>query len=78
MKAEIRSKEDESCCCTIPANKMKVGEIGIVDDPMYNGVILLRVYEHIISLSDPGLIWSTDCGLLVRHLKLDEEVVLSI
>ena len=79
MKAELRTKaQGESYYGTIPASQMEVGEVGVViDHKLYKNHILLRVYNKVVSLTDPNTYWTTDCNLRVRHLNIDEEVVLS-
>lgn len=74
MKAEIRIKKPtKEAFSSIPASQMEIGEMGIT----MSGAILLRVYGTIVSLTDPDQTWDVNCNIDVRHLRNDEEVVLS-
>ncbi len=40
------------------SQKMEVGDIGvIINDPIYNGTIVLRTYSGLVSLTDPNKTW---------------------
>ena len=75
MKAEIRKRKlTRAEFCSISASKLSVGEIGIT----MSGAILLRTFNQIASLTEPDQIWDVNYNSIdVRHLRNDEEVVLS-
>ena len=51
----------------IPASAMKIGQIGKVIDThhAYGGLIVLRTYTGVVSLSNPRSTWSDNCPLNV-------------
>lgn len=53
----------------IPARELLVGELAEGVDGGNQGVLFLRVYEDIVSLSDPQHTWSNKPEFRVRKLR---------
>lgn len=66
MKAEIENQS----IAIISARQLSIGEVMQVMDgsSTYNGEILLRTYDMLISLSNPRNTWST--GVTIRGVRL--------
>ncbi len=48
---------------------LKEGQMGVIEDKRFpDGHVIIRVYDQIISLTDPYRTWSTSARMIVRLL----------
>lgn len=61
------------------SHDLKIGEMMILDDtayPEYHGHILIKIYDEILSLSDPSIVWNEKGGLNGSKLLPGESITL--
>lgn len=70
--------EKQNMYFPIRASLMKIGQLARVINPETNYMrhIVLRTFDGIVSLSNPGLTWSTDCSLQVELLPPGYQITL--
>ena len=57
MKVTVKNEEAK----IVSNTTMAIGEMGRITSPMnYKGEIVLRAYDVLVSLDDPGNTWPTD------------------
>ena len=76
---EFISEKKETFC---KARDLSIGQLAIVVENCYKGVVLTRTYNDIVAVYCPNdkafyTKWGKDCDLDVRILEKGEKVVLS-
>ena len=76
-KFELKSPSDQEI---ISVKNMKIGQIGVVQGPMYGGEIIIRTYDRLVSLKDVAQTWNNieESTLKVKLLPRDSKITLIV
>jgi len=70
-KVKVTKRKD----CPMTADELKVGQYAeITEKGDYHGHIILRVYDEIISVTDPGNTWHVGVNLEVEPLLPGDKI----
>lgn len=53
----------------VPANSMKVGDIGEIAEGLFIGLVMLRTFDRLVVLADPKVSWDSGCSTKVRKIE---------